>query len=62
VHDAGRANEDDLLAVVQALAPQGPLALAGFSFGAFVTCTRLAAVAAARRGQGGAGGHGGFAL
>ena len=37
VHDEGRGELDDLLAVVQHVAPQGPLCLAGFSFGAFVT-------------------------
>ena len=42
VHDAGKGEADDLLALVQALAPQGPLALAGFSFGAFVTAHALA--------------------
>ena len=31
--------------VVQQVAPQGPLALAGFSFGAFVTSQALAALA-----------------
>jgi len=36
VHDAGRGELDDFLAVVQQCAPQGPLALAGFSFGSFV--------------------------
>ena len=36
-HDEGRGELQDLLAVVAAQAPQGPLALAGFSFGAFVT-------------------------
>ena len=36
-HDEGRGELHDLLAVVQQLAPEGPLALAGFSFGAFVT-------------------------
>ena len=40
-HDEGRGETDDLLALVQALAPQGPLALAGFSFGAYVTCRAL---------------------
>lgn len=35
-YDDGRGELQDLLAVVAALAPQGPLALAGFSFGAFV--------------------------
>lgn len=37
VHDEGRGELDDLLAVVESLAPQGRLSLAGFSFGAFVT-------------------------
>ncbi|TAG32873.1 MAG: alpha/beta hydrolase [Polaromonas sp.] len=37
VHDEGRGELDDLLAVVASTAPQGPLCLAGFSFGAFVT-------------------------
>ena len=37
VHDEGRGELDDLLAVVASSAPQGPLCLAGFSFGAFVT-------------------------
>lgn len=36
-HDQGRGELQDLLAVVQQVAPSGPLALAGFSFGAFVT-------------------------
>ena len=35
-HDEGRGEADDLLAVVEQVAPSGPLALAGFSFGAFV--------------------------
>ena len=42
VHDEGRGERDDLLAVVQALAPAGPLCLAGFSFGAFVTSQAVA--------------------
>jgi hypothetical protein len=37
VHDDGRGELQDVLAVVQQAAPEGPLALAGFSFGAFVT-------------------------
>jgi alpha/beta superfamily hydrolase len=37
VHDNGQGELQDLLAVVQNQAPEGPLALAGFSFGAFVT-------------------------
>ncbi|RYF65463.1 MAG: alpha/beta hydrolase [Comamonadaceae bacterium] len=35
-HDEGRGETTDLLAVVQQVAPEGPLAIAGFSFGAFV--------------------------
>lgn len=38
VHDHGVGEADDLLAVVASQAPTGPLALAGFSFGAFVSC------------------------
>ncbi len=44
VHDAGRAECEDFLAVVEQGAEHGALALAGFSFGAFVTshvATRL---------------------
>ncbi|MDP2017648.1 alpha/beta hydrolase [Hydrogenophaga sp.] len=37
VYDEGRGELDDLLAVVAAHAAEGPLCLAGFSFGAFVT-------------------------
>jgi len=37
VYDEGRGELQDLLAVVAHAAPAGPLALAGFSFGAFVT-------------------------
>jgi alpha/beta superfamily hydrolase len=40
-HDEGRGETDDLLAVVAGAAPQGPLALAGFSFGSFVTSRAL---------------------
>lgn len=36
VHDEGRGEVEDMLAVVQAQAPDGVLCLAGFSFGAFV--------------------------
>lgn len=42
VHDNGVGEAADLLAVVAAQAPVGPLALAGFSFGAFVTCQAVA--------------------
>ena len=37
VHDEGRGELDDMLAVVAAIAPEGAICLAGFSFGAFVT-------------------------
>ena len=36
VHDEGRGECDDMREVVAQLAPEGPLAIAGFSFGAFV--------------------------
>jgi len=36
-YDDGRGEVEDMLAVVQHAAPEGALALAGFSFGAFVT-------------------------
>lgn len=36
-YDEGRGEAQDMLAVIERLAPQGSLALAGFSFGAFVT-------------------------
>jgi alpha/beta superfamily hydrolase len=37
IYDEGRGEAEDMLALVAQVAPQGPLALAGFSFGAFVT-------------------------
>lgn len=40
-HDEGRGEAQDLLAIVRELAPEGPLALAGFSFGAYVTMQAL---------------------
>jgi alpha/beta superfamily hydrolase len=43
-YDEGRGELQDLLALVQALAPAGPLALAGFSFGGFVTAQALQAL------------------
>ncbi len=46
-YDEGRGELEDLLAVVEQVAPKGeglPLALAGFSFGAFVTSHALAAL------------------
>ncbi|KQT12500.1 alpha/beta hydrolase [Ramlibacter sp. Leaf400] len=36
VHDEGRGEAEDMRALVDAIAPEGPIALAGFSFGAFV--------------------------
>jgi alpha/beta superfamily hydrolase len=41
VHDEGRGEAEDFLAVVQQCAPEGPLALAGFSFGSFVMSQAL---------------------
>ena len=41
IHDNGRGELDDLLAVVAGCAASGPLALAGFSFGAFVSCSAV---------------------
>ena len=43
-YDDGRGEADDLLAVVEQAAPAGALALAGFSFGGFVTARALAAL------------------
>jgi alpha/beta superfamily hydrolase len=36
VHDEGRGEAEDMQGLVAAIAPEGPIALAGFSFGAFV--------------------------
>ncbi len=47
-HDDGRGELDDLLAVVRHAAPTGRLALAGFSFGAFVTSNAFATLHAER--------------
>jgi len=43
-HDEGRGELQDLLTVVESQAPNGPLVLAGFSFGAFVTCQAVNAL------------------
>ena len=43
-HDEGRGELLDMLSVVRHAAPAGRLALAGFSFGAFVTTHALAAL------------------
>jgi alpha/beta superfamily hydrolase len=48
VHDEGRGELADMLALVAAQAPQGPLAIAGFSFGAFVAAGAVHALAGAR--------------
>ncbi len=48
LHDEGRGELQDLLAVVAHAQPQGPLALAGFSFGAFVTSHAFAQLHAQR--------------
>jgi len=49
VHDEGRGEAEDFLAVVRQYAPDGPLALAGFSFGSFVMSQTLAALWPARQ-------------
>ena len=41
VHDEGRGELDDMLAVIERFAAKGPLALAGFSFGSFVASHAL---------------------
>jgi uncharacterized protein len=48
VFDHGQGETQDLLAVVASRAPAGPLALAGFSFGAFVTANAVGHLAATR--------------
>lgn len=40
-YDEGHGEVDDLMAVVQSEAPSGPLAMAGFSFGSYVTSQAL---------------------
>lgn len=47
-HDDGRGELEDLLAVIRHAAPSGRLALAGFSFGAFVTSNAFAQLHAER--------------
>jgi len=37
-HDEGRGELQDMLAVIEQVAPAGRLAIAGFSFGSFVAC------------------------
>lgn len=48
-HDEGRGELEDFLSVVEQVAPEGALALAGFSFGSFVTSHALAALWSQRR-------------
>src|SRR6188508_3364384 len=48
-HDDGKGETEDFLAVVAAAAAEGPLALAGFSFGSFVACGALQSLWAARQ-------------
>jgi alpha/beta superfamily hydrolase len=47
-YDEGKGEAEDFLHVVRELAPEGRLALAGFSFGAFVTAQALASLWGAR--------------
>ncbi|MET3465212.1 alpha/beta hydrolase [Variovorax atrisoli] len=48
VHDEGRGELEDMLNVIGQLAPEGPLAIAGFSFGAFVASGAVARLWSAR--------------
>lgn len=48
VHDEGRGETEDLLTVVEQAAPEGALAIAGFSFGAFVAINGLQTLLTAR--------------
>lgn len=48
VHDEGGGEADDMGGLVQALAPEGPIALAGFSFGAYVAARVVESVWSAR--------------
>ena len=43
-HDDGRGEAQDLLSLIDQLAPLGPLALAGFSFGAYVAAQAVQAL------------------
>ena len=47
-YDEGQGEAADMLAVIAQVAPEGPLALAGFSFGAYVTSHVAQAVSAQR--------------
>ena len=48
VHDEGRAEYEDLLSVVDQVSHDGPLAIAGFSFGAFVASRAIEKLHASR--------------
>lgn len=48
-HDEGQGETRDFLAVVRQFAAEGPLALAGFSFGAFVMSRAMAELASSRQ-------------
>ena len=41
IYDGGLGETEDALEALRQLAPEGPLALAGFSFGAFVACQTI---------------------
>lgn len=47
-HDEGRGESEDYLAVLAAMAPTGPVALAGFSFGTLVVSRAVQALAPSR--------------
>jgi len=47
-YDEGRGEAEDFLAVVRDLAPEGPIALAGFSFGSYVSAQALQSLWGAR--------------
>ncbi|MDM0015752.1 alpha/beta hydrolase [Variovorax sp. J22P168] len=44
VHDEGRGEAEDMRAVIEQVAPEGALAIAGFSFGAFVASSAIEAL------------------
>ncbi|MET0544092.1 MAG: alpha/beta hydrolase [Variovorax sp.] len=44
VHDEGRGESEDMLAVIRQAAPEGALAIGAFSFGAFVAISALQAL------------------
>ena len=41
IYDEGLGETEDVIEALRQLAPEGPLALAGFSFGAFVACQTI---------------------